>query len=87
MKPARVQIDIDASKCTVPMICRKCLDLCPQLVFQVMVLKEEKSKETDIKEQGAYTIIPLHRWKCTLCNICVDNCPVGAIKTTFIEEK
>lgn len=86
MRPARVQIDIDA-KCTAPMTCRKCLNLCPQLVFQAMVLKEEKFKETDIKESGAYTILPLHRWKCTLCNICVDACPLDAIRITVIGEK
>jgi len=48
-----------------------------------MVLKQEKFKETDINEPGAYVIIPLHRWKCTLCNLCVDNCPVDAIKITL----
>jgi len=52
-----------------------------------MVLKEEKFKETDIKEPGAYTIFPLHRWRCTLCNVCVDNCPLDAIKITLIGEK
>jgi ferredoxin len=83
MKPARAQIEIDASKCTTPMACTKCLNVCPQVVFHVMVLKQEKFEETDINEPGAYVIIPLHRWKCTLCNLCVDNCPVDAIKITL----
>ena len=87
MRPAGAQIEIDTSKCTVPMTCTKCLNLCPQMVFQVMVLKEEKFKETDIKEPGAYAIVPIHRWKCTLCNICIDNCPVDAIKITVRGEK
>lgn len=87
MRPARVQIEIDTSKCIVPMTCKKCLNLCPQMVFQVMVLKQEKFKETDIKEPGAYAIVPLHRWKCTLCNVCVDNCPVDAIKIALVGEE
>lgn len=85
MKSARVQIEIDPQKCTTPMACRKCLEVCPELVFQAMVVKEEKFKETDINESGAYTIIPVSRWKCIQCNLCVDACPVGAIKITAIK--
>lgn len=84
MKPARVQIEIDSRKCKTPMACKKCLEICPELVFQVMVIKEEKFKETDIKEPDAYTILPLNRWKCIQCNLCVDACPESAIKITVV---
>ncbi|MFA5787549.1 MAG: 4Fe-4S dicluster domain-containing protein [Actinomycetota bacterium] len=82
MKPALAQIDVDFSKCTVPMTCKKCLLLCPQLVFQLVTLKDEKFKETAITDAGAYIVLPLHRWKCTLCGVCAEECPEDAITLT-----
>ena len=35
-------IEIDASKCTIPFACKKCLEVCPQAVFQTYGIKVEK---------------------------------------------
>lgn len=83
LKPALVEIDVDVSKCTTPMACRRCLELCPQVVFQCVTLKQVKYQETDINEPGASFVAPLHRWKCTGCGICVQMCPQGALAIRF----
>jgi ferredoxin len=72
-------IKIDYKKCTTPFDCKKCLQECPQAVFFVMPIKEEKFKETDPKEPGAYMLVAPYRRKCIACDICIDVCPVDAI--------
>ena len=47
-------IEIDASKCTIPFACKKCLEICPQAVFQTYGIKVEKGRETDPNEPGSY---------------------------------
>jgi len=74
------KIEIDQSKCQTPFYCKKCLQICPQAVFYVMALKQERFKETDPRELGSYMLIPLFASKCTVCNRCVEVCPVDAIK-------
>ena len=76
-------IDIDYEKCTVPFDCKKCLQICPQAVFEVYPIKQEKYKETDPKEPGAYKLVPSYRRKCTVCDQCIEVCPVDALKITF----
>jgi len=41
------QITIDLQKCTVPFLCKKCLQICPEAVFHVtrVMQKEERLKE------------------------------------------
>ncbi|TAK29471.1 MAG: 4Fe-4S dicluster domain-containing protein [Chloroflexota bacterium] len=73
------QITVDQSKCTTPMTCRKCLEICPQAVFMVKVVKIVKYVETDIHEPSAYRVRPLFRDKCVVCDDCLAVCPVGAI--------
>lgn len=74
------KIKIDYSKCQVPFYCKKCLQICPQAVFMILVMKQTRFKETDPKEPDSYMLIPLFRSKCTICNRCVEVCPVDAIK-------
>jgi len=76
-------IDIDRTKCTTPFDCKLCLNACPQAVFSVGALKVERGRETNPKEPGAYALGAPHRDKCTGCNICIEVCPVDAIKISF----
>ena len=81
------KITIDPEKCTVPFACKKCLQICPEAVFHVtrVMSKEERLKEMDPRIPGNYRIVgdpmnPIRRDKCTMCNKCVEVCPVDAIK-------
>jgi len=76
------KIEIDKHKCTVPMYCKLCLQACPQACFQVHNIKWERLKESDREEAGAYELSAPFRYNCTLCNVCTDVCPVGAITIT-----
>lgn len=80
-----LKIEIDESKCTTPFDCKKCLEVCPQAVFQVRVVKVERFKETDPKEPGAYKLVPFYIDKCTGCKDCVEVCPEDAIKVILPE--
>ncbi len=76
------KITIDHKKCTVPFLCKKCLQVCPMLVFWVErgMEKEERLKEVDPRIPGNYMLSVHRRDKCTVCNKCVEVCPVDAIK-------
>ncbi len=75
-------ITIDAEKCTVPFICKKCLQICPSVVFRVerVLRKEERLKEMDPRIDGNYVLHAPRRDKCTVCNKCLEVCPVNALK-------
>jgi len=76
-------IEIDHEKCTTPYACKKCLQICPQAVFAVITVKTEKFKETDENEPGAYGLRVAYGDKCTVCNECVEVCPVGAVNVMY----
>jgi ferredoxin len=76
-------IDIDATKCTTPFDCKRCLTGCPQSVFRVTAVKVEKGRETDPKDPGVYVLSAPYRDKCSGCNLCIDLCPVNALTITF----
>ena len=80
---AHQHIEIDHEKCTTPYACKKCLQICPQAVLGVMVVKMEKFKETDENEPGTFRLRVAFGDKCTVCNECVDVCPVGALSVTY----
>jgi ferredoxin len=75
-------ITIDREKCTVPFLCKKCLQICPEAVFHVerVLAKEERLKEMDPRIDGNYELTTPRRDKCTVCNKCIEVCPVDAIK-------
>ena len=76
------KITIDLEKCTVPFLCKKCLQVCPAAVFYVerVLAKEERLKEMDPRIDGNYVIEAYRPDKCTVCNKCIEVCPVDAIK-------
>lgn len=76
------KITIDRDKCTVPFLCKRCLQICPMLVFDVdrPVDKEKRLEETDPRIDGNYVLFATRYDKCTGCNQCIDVCPVDAIK-------
>jgi ferredoxin len=76
------KITIDHTKCTVPFWCKKCLQACPQMVFQVYVKEILKFKETDPRVPGKYELIAVRRDKCIRCDKCKDVCPENAITIT-----
>ena len=80
------RISVDYDKCMTPMACRKCLQICPQAVFVVNVVKMVKFVETDIHEPGAYRVRALFQDKCVVCDDCRAVCPVGALTITMPEE-
>lgn len=75
-------ITIDHEKCTVPFLCKKCLQICPELVFHVerVLVKEERLKEMDPRVDGTYELSAPRRDKCISCDKCVEVCPVAALK-------
>lgn len=76
------KITIDLEKCTVPFLCKKCLQICPTAVFHVtrVMAKEERLKEMDPRTDGTYTLAAPRRDKCLVCDKCREVCPVDAIK-------
>lgn len=75
-------ITIDREKCTVPFLCKKCLQICPTAVFRVsrVMSKEERLKEMDPRIDGNYVLSVGRRDKCIMCDKCIDVCPVDALK-------
>ncbi len=76
------KITIDREKCTVPFLCKKCLQVCPTTVFNVRgsPTRKERLKELDPRIDGNYILHAVRRDKCTICNTCIDICPLDAIK-------
>ncbi len=80
------QIEIDYEKCTVPFWCKQCIEVCPGLVFSVNQQSEERLKESDPRLPGTYKLTPVRRDKCSVCELCLEVCPVNAIKITYLDQ-
>jgi len=61
-------------KCGKPQECGKCLEVCPHAVFVMIAVNRQLGK---ISEK--YEIVPSFDSFCTLCNLCVENCPNDAL--------
>jgi Pyruvate/2-oxoacid:ferredoxin oxidoreductase delta subunit len=70
-----IEITWDEKKCASPQECLKCLDQCPQAVFQIYPRNGRKPG----KAAGDWAIAPLFLSLCTGCNICQEVCPQDAI--------
>jgi formate hydrogenlyase subunit 6/NADH:ubiquinone oxidoreductase subunit I len=75
------QVKIDRAKCTVPYLCKKCLQICPMLVFDVdrAPERERRLEEMDPRVDGNFILWATRYDKCTACNLCIEACPVGAL--------
>ncbi len=76
------KITIDLEKCTVPFLCKKCLEICPEAILHVtrVMAKEKRLEEMDPRIDGNYALYAPRRDKCTACNLCIEVCPADAIK-------
>lgn len=83
------RITVDQNKCTVPFLCKKCLQICPAAVFSVerAMKKEKRLEEMDPRVDGNYVLHAMRRDKCTGCNLCIEVCPVNAITIELPEQK
>lgn len=79
------RIDIDHDRCTTPFNCKRCLQACPTAVFSVHSTRMQRMVENDKTEPGVYKLGIAFRDKCTGCNICVDVCPVDALRVYMPE--
>ncbi|MFX1295218.1 MAG: 4Fe-4S binding protein [Promethearchaeota archaeon] len=83
----KVQILISNDKCKTPMACPSpCFRLCPQGVFMITVnLMKLAKKWTPVNAEtpGDYILIAPMLPKCVGCNICIKNCPSGALKIKY----
>ncbi len=77
-----LKITIDHNRCTVPFLCKKCLQVCPEGVFWVerVVGREMRLKEMDPRIPENYKLFAVRYDKCTMCDKCIDVCPVDAIR-------
>ena len=73
------QFRINHDLCTTPLLCKKCLQICPLTVFFVGAAKFVKFEVNDPSVPGMHKVVPMYKDKCTLCMKCVDICPLGAI--------
>ena len=82
------KITIDHTKCTVPFLCKKCLQICPMCVFAVgrIMEKEKRLEEMDPRIDGNYVLSAPRRDKCTVCNQCIEVCPADAITIEVPQE-
>ncbi|MBT8342587.1 MAG: 4Fe-4S binding protein [Desulfatitalea sp.] len=80
-------IEWDGEKCQTPMACKKCVEICPTMVFRSGFYKVRyvRGKESDIHKPGNYRITPDWLNKCIGCMECVKICPVDALKVEFRE--
>ncbi len=83
------KISVDRKKCTIPFQCKKCLQICPELVFHVVrdMKQEKRLEEMDPRIDGTYMLFVSRRDKCTTYNLCTDICPVDAISIEVPEQE
>lgn len=61
-----IKINIDKSKCKNEFNCIKCIDICSVKIFK--------------KNNGLIEVNCNNEDECTLCNLCINICPLNAIK-------
>ena len=72
---------VDDTRCTNPMSCYKCIQVCPTHVLGMAVeTPPQKFKETAPED---YKLRGVRFQKCTVCGDCVRVCPQQAIQVTL----
>ena len=74
-------ITVDDKKCQDPLVCRKCLLICPTHVLGVGTkVGPRKFQEIDCNQ---FIVAGVRFEKCTACMDCVNACPKSAIQVKF----
>ena len=75
----------DGSKCLTPLLCKKCLQICPTAVFRSgrYGTTYERGKEYSPSDPGHYKILPEWIDLCIGCMKCVEQCPEDAIEIEY----
>jgi NADH-quinone oxidoreductase subunit I len=74
-------ISIDDNKCQDPLVCRKCLLVCPTRILGLGTsVGPQKYRETD---PSRFIVRGVRYQFCTMCMKCVDVCPHDAIKVSL----
>ncbi|RMF93393.1 MAG: FAD-dependent oxidoreductase, partial [Candidatus Schekmanbacteria bacterium] len=73
---ARVQIAINHEKCPTPINCHRCIEVCPQCVYKMHLVKIEKGKEMP---EDAWELAMWFPDQCAGCLECIRVCPEGAL--------
>jgi NAD-dependent dihydropyrimidine dehydrogenase PreA subunit len=61
-----IRLEVDESKCLDPVECARCAAVCPVDIFRV--------------EAARLVTVPENEDECTLCLLCLETCPEGAIR-------
>jgi NADH-quinone oxidoreductase subunit I len=74
-------ISINDNKCQDPLVCRKCLLVCPTRILGLGTsVGPQKYRETD---PSRFIVRGVRYQFCTMCMKCVDVCPHDAIKVSL----
>ena len=68
-----IVLEIDRERCLDGEYCGKCVNVCPVDVFGV--------------EAGRLITVPENEDECTLCDLCLQACPEGAIQVVKLYEE
>lgn len=77
------KIEINNDKCPSPMLCGKCLAVCPAVVMGAVPKYVEKFREAPPKD---YMLVVMSRPSCSTCMKCVEVCPEKCIRITMDEQ-
>ncbi len=61
-----IRLEVDETNCPDPAECARCVAVCPVDIFQI--------------EAGHLVTDPWNEDECTLCMLCLETCPEGAIR-------
>lgn len=61
-----IELRLDGQKCAAQGGCRRCAEVCPVDIFRV--------------GDGRVAVAPENEDECTLCGLCLEACPAGAVE-------
>ena len=87
MRSKIARIQWDGEKCLTPLICKICLEICPEEVLRLgfITIAVARGVEYSIDEPGRYTLEAEWIDRCIGCMKCVDACPENALDIQFPE--
>ena len=61
-----IEVRVDRETCQVAQACAQCVRVCPVAAFEI--------------DNGQVTLVYDNEDECTLCDLCVDQCPAHAVQ-------